>query len=1125
MADLNVLFRKYDINASGKIEYEEVQRATQDWLQNKISTQELIQIQRWWLGKDQPPAPPKQEQKTDVGIISDPEVQKALQKWGNFQVGIPEVKLPPQRIPPQKPTQTVQQQPTQPSKQESAQQSKQATDLLKSYTVTVYGEPSAYGPVAQAELDVSKIRSDFLAGKLSSEDVKALFSTEVGRFTQKTWQSDPFIQAVISGKLEEYKTTEQLKQFVGVDFWGAAEKIQKEGFPSFWRQEWTQEFQKFGGKDLAWFLAYKTGRTEDYYKMLTQRTLMEKRPEQMWQQEVEKLKQIAEQEKQRREAIYKWGSSEDVPQWQKDLQEQTKKITQLTQPIPSQQQPTQTQQAQQQFSKEEIDKIVRQMVAKGMKPEDIQNELRKLGIGADIVKAEIQSPFKPIEQQTQTQAEQAKEQTPQTAKMDILGDLGKVADSVVKGTIGAIETVTRPITDKITDILWSDVKQRFADTPILQGLELETKGEKPTLSQLLGAYISPIETASKGFEEKGNVVAAGVTGFTAGALTMITAPVGIAEHVAEKGKEGGLAGLGEAVKDVALGTVEWAVSIPGRVATGSPSEIGKVAGEVMGGVVGGKLMEAPLKVPGKVYGEARFWGKEYVPFEKLAHPDVASGKTEFTPVSIVEKGKYVKQATPQEAVQATIKQFYESPLKESLEIGQKYPAVGGHGSPMAVEMGKQGTLEVKQGKPRLWDVAGLYISGGLMEFFLKAKEYTSTLNPVEAIKSTVQTIKEEGVTGFIKEEIKHTFGLPGKEGFVAVGMKGVKEVPKEFAEKGLGGYKEFFEKGPIEPGYAYIEPKTGILRQTWEHQAVIPKGALLENIHGKGFEVYTKVKIGEKEVKVPIYEMAYERVAEWRLPEAMKEARKAEEAPKGEVKPYEQALKEYGFKERVEYEGPRVVSAPPATAFARPESGEKAVKMSEEMIRMTSEFREPKEAFRLPKEFTEGIRVPEMEKIGREVVGIRPKETPRSPIVEIPEITTPRHETRTPKTPIYEIPEIIEPRMPRRGREPMFGIPEIPEIVEPITRQSPSQYTAPPPAQYISAPAPSYEPVLDIGAIYGPIARGKGPSFGGIEEMTRLVMYQEGRKREEPYKVPDIDLEFFKKFNPVGELLGGRFRL
>ncbi|TDA25047.1 MAG: hypothetical protein DSO01_08445, partial [Archaeoglobi archaeon] len=42
------------------------------------------------------------------------------------------------------------------------------------------------------------------------------FSTETGKFTLRTWQSDPFIQAVISGKPEEYKATEQLKQFVGV---------------------------------------------------------------------------------------------------------------------------------------------------------------------------------------------------------------------------------------------------------------------------------------------------------------------------------------------------------------------------------------------------------------------------------------------------------------------------------------------------------------------------------------------------------------------------------------------------------------------------------------------------------------------------------------------------------------------------------------------------------------------------------------------------------------------------------------------------------------------------------------------------------------------------------------------
>jgi hypothetical protein len=57
------------------------------------------------------------------------------------------------------------------------------------------------------------------------------------------------------------------------------------------------------------------------------------------------------------------------------------------------------------------------------------------------------------------------------------------------------------------------------------------------------------------------------------------------------------------------------------------------------------------------------------------------------------------------------------------------------------------------------------------------------------------------------------------------------------------------------------------------------------------------------------------------------------------------------------------------------------------------------------------------------------------------------------------------------------------------------------------------------------MARGKGFFGGEIADITRFVLYQEGRKKEEPYKVPDIDLSFFRKINPVGELLGGRFKL
>jgi hypothetical protein len=626
---------------------------------------------------------------------------------------------------------------------------------------------------------------------------------------------------------------------------------------------------------------------------------------------------------------------------------------------------------------------------------------------------------------------------------------------------------------------------------------------------------------------------AGLTGFATGALSMVTAPISIAEHVFEKGKEKGAVGLAEAGMDIITGTVGWVTSIPGRVMSGSPSEIGKVAGEIFGGVVGGKLMEAPVKIPGKVYGEVRFWGKEYVPFEKIAHPDVASGKTEFTPVSIVEKGEFVRPATPNEAVQATIKQFYENPTKEAVEIGQKYPALGWHGSPVATEMGKKGTLEVEQGKPRATDVPGLYISGQAMDFFLKVKEYVSTLNPIEAIKSTVQTIKEEGVTGFVKEEIRHMLGLPGKEGFIAVGLKGVKEVPAEFTKKGLEGYKEFFEKEPIEPGFAYIEPKTGIWKQTWEHQAVVPKGALLENIHGKGFKAFTKVEVGGKELKVPIYEMAYERVAEWRLPEAVKATEKAREVPKKEIKPFEEVLKEYGFKERTPYAGPRAVLAPPALGV--PETRElprpketpprevpkaPAFEIPREFLKPISEIPRPvseilpRESLKEPKYKTPSIIAPE---IPREFIKEPRYKEPPIVAPEIPKEYLKPPSVRLPVEPIFEMPREA-PRSPERSIVPEIRLPPVESIVEPIS--SPS-YSSPSKTSYPSIA----ETVIAPEIIYGPMARGKGIFGGEITDITRFVLYQEGRKKEEPYRVPDIDLSFFRKINPVGELLGGRFKL
>jgi hypothetical protein len=317
---------------------------------------------------------------------------------------------------------------------------------------------------------------------------------------------------------------------------------------------------------------------------------------------------------------------------------------------------------------------------------------------------------------------------------------------------------------------------------------------------------------------------------------------------------------------------------------------------------------------------------------------------------------------------------------------------------------------------------------------------------------------------------------------------------------------------------------------------------LLENIYGKGFKTFTKVEVGGKELKVPIYEMAYERVAEWRLPEAVKATEKAKEVPKGEVKPFEEVLKEYGFKERTSYAGPRAVLAPPALGVPetrgelRPKEtlpGETpktpTFEIPKEFLKPVSEIPKetlPKEAsktpaFEIPKEFLKPISEipsPISEILPRESLKEPKHKTPSVVVPEIPNEYLKPPNVRLPKGPIFEIPRET-PKSPReRPMIPEIRPPPVESIIEPIS--SPS-YSPPSKTSYPSIT----ELVIAPEAIYGPMTRGKGFFGSEIADITRFVLYTEGRKREEPYKIPDIDLSFFKKFNPVGELLGGRFRL
>jgi len=519
--------------------------------------------------------------------------------------------------------------------------------------------------------------------------------------------------------------------------------------------------------------------------------------------------------------------------------------------------------------KEKINKQIRQEIASGKSPEQVVEELREQGYQAELVKIT----FKKEEAPKEEPAQQAQQEQ---------GIIAKAAEAVEK-------TVVEPV----RQFLQKDIESRYGkDLTKLEYLQYEA-GRK-SIGEALQVYTSPIAGVATRFEAEGNPLVAGFFGFVEGGATMLAVPAVIGEQVIGKTREKGIFGTGEAVKDIVLGTIEWVAGIPGRIASGRPSEIGRVAGEVAAGAVAGKVMEAPLKVVGKTAEAIEFHGAEYIPLEKITQPEVIQKKVRFPFTrEIIERGGrkiWGERATPETTVETTIRQFYETPAKEVTEVGRESPAAMWHASADVTPFKKE-SYTVRGAEKRSADVAGQYGAPEASIRFLRLIPEYETFNPLTALKSAIETVKERGITELIKSEIRETFGMPTKAGLLHIGLEGVKRVPEEFRGS-FSEIKEFFrtavEKGIAEKGYAYIEGKTEFYKITGEAQAVIPHGAVVERFPGKKY--YTVVE-GRK---VPIYQFKYR----GELRDALKEVREAartEPARTGERMTFEEASKKYSY--------------------------------------------------------------------------------------------------------------------------------------------------------------------------------------------------------------------------------------
>ena len=769
-------------------------------------------------------------------------------------------------------------------------------------------------------------------------------------------------------------------------------------------------------------------------------------------------------------------------------------------------------------SSAEINKQIRQEIAAGKPPEHVVEELRKEGYPAELVKI------------TFKKEEAPKEEPAQPAQQE-QGIIAKAAEAVEK-------TVVEPV----RQFLQKDIESRYGkDLTNLEYLQYEA-GRK-SIGDALQVYTSPIAGVATRFEAKGNPLAAGFFGFVEGGATMLATPAVIGEQIVEKTKEKGILGTAEAVKDMVVGTVEWVAGIPGRVASGRPSEIGRVAGEVAAGAVAGKVMDAPLKTVGKAAEAWKFRGAEHIPLERITQPEVVRGEVQFPFVrEIVEKGgekTWGERATPETTVETTIRQFYETPAKEVTEVGRTSPVAGFHATPMAKAF-KGEEYTVKGSEARALDVSGQYIAPELSPHFLRitAAKY-ETFNPITAIKSVVETVKERGVTELIKSEIREAFGLPTSSGILHIGLEGVKRVPEEFRGS-LESMKEFFregvEKGIAEKAYAYIEPKTELYRITGEVQAVIPHGAVIERFPGKKY--YTVVE-GKK---VPIYQFIYkgERITEiaketGRVGEKLKEPTREISELKEPVKSgegrekltIEEASLKYGYTtpyKRFAYRPLYSTYHPPHydilsdISKSLPKGKEIRIEYPEDLYsEIKYRGKEPRLEYR-GKEFRPEYRGKELQLYTKYEVY-----EPHKPRKGLPKG---KDETR------YELPSIEDPEDLYREIKYRWNIPRYTSEQKPYEPPYPERpkinykwpkinYERPPPSEY-KPHEPSYEYKYGLDIVYGSDVT---YTSGRYKTAAKKYEYPVFGKIDLHAFEPNIDLMKTFKKNPVGELLFGKLRL
>jgi len=1235
--ELKPLFERYDVNRSGTIETEEFQRAAQEWTEGRLSTEELLRLNKAWLNQavlawwdiEEPKEEQDEFRKLMEELKQRAEAEKRIARILPWPLPeLPEEPAdkepePVQIVPPEEPKEKdefskLMEEPEEPADKEPEPVPMPEPDLkpgfdIKFVTRMAYddffyeeihedlppresigtryillpgGEEIPYIEAWQAKKltnligelskNIPQDRRDillyYIALKSVEEDIKGI--TEVSDWAYSkiyswygfSWaefrEAKKFVQKMIAGFYDPDIKHEVEEKLLKAPNAGAIHAyLWLTGVLPFveeppWSERAAVEYAKSG---------YKKEKTEppeiseEQKEISEQKTILIgedvlKSIEEMPEWEREHVKQLVrEYGLENVEKIYGVEKTHGILNYER-IAEEMKKAEEVAK--------REEEQKQSRFagmSKEELERWIRKQIAgEGKSPEEVAKMLAEEGINVGLTKITFGGRGE--------EKEEGKRELPSFLQITIPEPLAAVGESinkavsgvkgffepvfepVIKASVGAVE---KTVIEPIRQFLQKDIESRYGnDLTKLEYLQYEA-GRK-SIGDALQVYTSPIAEVATRFEAKGNPLAAGFFGFVEGGATMLATPAVIGEQIVEKTKEKGILGTAEAVKDMVVGTVEWVAGIPGRVASGRPSEIGRVAGEVAAGAVAGKVMDAPLKTVGKAAEAWKFRGAEHIPLERITQPEVVRGEAQFPFVrEIVEKGgekTWGERATPETTVETTIRQFYETPAKDVTEVGRASPAAMWHATSDVAPFKKE-SYTVRGAEKRSRDASGQYGAPELSPHFLRITARYETFNPITAIKSAIETVKEQGVTELIKSEIRETFGLPEKAGILHIGLEGVKRVPEEFRGS-LESMKEFFregvEKGIAEKGYAYIEPKTELYRITGEVQAVIPHGAVIERFPGKKY--YTVVE-GKK---VPIYQFIYkgERITEiaketGRVGEKLKEpTREISELkePTREISELKEPVKSGEGREKltIEEASLKYGYTTPYKRFAyRPLYSTYHPPHYDILSDISKSLPKGKEIrIEYPEDLYSEIKYrgkePRLEYRGKE---FRPEYRGKEPQLytkyEVYEPHKPRKglpkgkdETR------YELPSIEDPedlyreikyrwKIPRYTGEYKPYEPPYPERPKINYKWPKINYERPPPGEY-KPHEPSYEYKYGLDIVYGSDVT---YTSGRYRTAAKKYEYPVFGKIDLHAFEPNIDLMKTFKKNPVGELLFGKLRL